>query len=458
MSEPKLKRNLSMVSLIAIASGSVIGGWLAESPYWFSVTGAGAAFMFPILAIFLVPVGLSFAELTAMLPFSSAVDVWTSNAFGPRMGWVTQWFMFLVQVVEPPMMAFIFVTAIKYFFPAAASMETILAIGIVVLWYVLSNFNIKITGTLANIFFFTMIALSLVVVVAFFTSDSWTMTNITNHGGFFPKGFHGMFIAMAVFTLKYIGFGMTPTMIEEANFSSKKMWIVILSALMIPGALYLVVVLAMGGLAPWNEIAQMSMPEPELVASLGLPRIIGVLAIISGILHAFTTLMGFWTSSARILYGAAQLNQLPDWFTKTNKHGQPYIANIVVLFFSVFFCLFTGDNWVQYIYAVSVFAAGAVYFMVSLDAMVLRKKHPEWERPYRAPGGKPLFILAMIVSVWIVIGSFFEMTSGAYIALAIYFAIGILLHFIMIYYRKKNPQQKEAIVLTPDDKDDVGAL
>ena len=33
-----------------IASGSVIGGWLAEAPYWFEVTGAGAAFIFPILA------------------------------------------------------------------------------------------------------------------------------------------------------------------------------------------------------------------------------------------------------------------------------------------------------------------------------------------------------------------------------------------------------------------------
>ena len=35
MSEPKLKRNLSFVSMVALASGAVIGGWLAEAPYWF---------------------------------------------------------------------------------------------------------------------------------------------------------------------------------------------------------------------------------------------------------------------------------------------------------------------------------------------------------------------------------------------------------------------------------------
>ncbi|WFF71778.1 hypothetical protein [Proteiniclasticum sp. QWL-01] len=33
MPDQKLKRNLSFVSMIAIASGAVIGGWLAEAPY-----------------------------------------------------------------------------------------------------------------------------------------------------------------------------------------------------------------------------------------------------------------------------------------------------------------------------------------------------------------------------------------------------------------------------------------
>ena len=86
---------------------------------------------------------------------------------------------------------------------------------------------------------------------------------------------------------------MTPTMIEETNFPAKKMSRIILSALFVPAILYFVVVMAMAGLAPWTEIADMSLPEPELVSRLGLPGIIGIAAIASGILHALTTLMGF---------------------------------------------------------------------------------------------------------------------------------------------------------------------
>ncbi|GAB1482457.1 APC family permease [Treponema sp.] len=458
MSGTGLKRNLSFLTMIAIASGAVIGGWVAEAPYWFSVTGAGSAFVFPILAVLLIPVGLSFSELTAMLPYSSAVDVWTTNAFGHKAGWATQWMMFLVQVVEPPMMAFIFLTAFKFFVPVAPGMEIPIAIGLVLFWYILSNFDIKLTGNLANIFFFGMIILSMIVAVSFFTSGSWSLGNITQHGGWFPGGFNGVFIAMAVFSLKFIGFEMTPTMIEETNFPSSKMNRVILSALFVPAILYFIVVMALGGLAPWDQIAKMSMPEPELVRALGLPGIIAGIAILAGLLHAFTTLMGFWVASARVLYGSAQLNQLPHWFTKTNKYGQPYISNLVVLLFSIFFCLFTGDNWVQYIYAVSCIAAGVVYFMCSLDAMVLRKKHPDWERPYRAPGGNALFIAGMFISVWIIIGSSLSLSIGGYVSLAIYFAIGIVIYFLMNAYRKSHPECDVHMSLTPADKERLKTL
>lgn len=451
MSGQKLKRNLGFVSMIALSSGAVIGGWLAEAPYWFQKTGAGAAFIFPILALLLVPIGLTFSELTAMLPFTSSVDVWTTNAFGHKTGFATQWMMFLVQVVEPPMMAFIFITAISHFIPIPAEYNVWIAIAIVFIWYVLSNFDISLTGSLANVFFFTMIIMSIFVSASLFMSGSWKATNLTANGGMFPMGFKGVFIAMAVFSLKFIGFEMTPTMVEETNFPVSQMWKIILSALFLPAILYFIVVMAIGGMQPWDVISKMGMPEPELIRKFSLPGIFAMLAIIAGILHAFTTLMGFWTSSARVLYGAAQLNQLPVFFTKLNKHGQPVAANTVVMAFTVFFCMFSGDNWVQYIYAVSCIAAGIVYFMCCLDALVLRKKHPEWNRPYKVPCGNVMFILGMAISIWIIIGSCLELAIGGYISFVIYCAIGAAFFIGMNYIRKSEGAEHALKTLTPKD-------
>jgi APA family basic amino acid/polyamine antiporter len=297
----------------------VLGGWLAEAPYWFELTGAGAALIFPVLAVILIPIGLAFAELTSAMPFSSSVDVWSSSAMNPTMGWVTQWLFFLVQVVEPPLVAFIFVTAANYFVDVPVPAQPLIAIAIMVLWYVFSNFNIRLTGLLAIILFLVMVGITVFTSIFYFSSGQWTYTNISEHGGLFPHGMMGAVAAGSALVLKYIGFAMTPTMVQEARFAAKKMVIVILAGLFIPAAVYMLATVAIGGLAPHDVIAGLSVPEPELVRMLGLPAIIGLLAIAAGLLYAFTTLMGFWTSSARVLYGASQLRQLPPWFMRTNR-------------------------------------------------------------------------------------------------------------------------------------------
>ncbi|MBQ7089775.1 MAG: APC family permease, partial [Clostridia bacterium] len=395
------------------------------------------------------------------LPFAGSVDVWTTNAFGHKVGFTTQWMMFLVQVVEPAMMAFIFITAAGHFFPNLVIppiVQMFIAIGTALLWYIISNFNIDILGKLANIFFFAMIVMSLIVSISLFTSGHWSVDNLTAAKeagaptGLFPKGFGGIFLAMAAFSLKFIGFEMTPSMIEETTFPRSKMWKVILSALIVPAILYLLVVFAIGGMAPYDVIAGMSMPEPELVKMYDMASILGYIAVISGVLHAFTTLMGFWTSSARVLYGAAEMKQLPKSFRKLNKHGQPVLANTIVFLFTAFFCVFTAfseTSWVSFVYSMSNVAAGFVYFMCCLSFLVLRKKHPDWKRPYKLPCATFFSICGMLISLWVIVGSCMMMDMGGWIAFVIFCAVGIALYAGMTVYRKKNGEELKTF--TPAD-------
>lgn len=404
----------------------------------------------------LVPVGFAFAELTAMLPYSSAVDVWASNAMNWKIGWGTQWLIFLVQVVEPPLVAFIFVTAAGYFVDVPEAAKPLIAIGIMVIWYIVSNFKIDVTGRLAVWFFVIMVGITLGDSIYYFASGHWHLENITEHGGFFPHGMTGAIAGGAALVLKYIGFEMAPTLIQEVKFPPKKMITVIMAALFIPAVVYLFVTIAIGGLAPHTVIAKLTIPEPQLVNSLDMAGIVGMLAIAAGLLYAFTTLMGFWTSSARVLYGASQLRQLPPWFSKTNRHGQPYIANIVVLAFGVFFSVFTSTNWVQYIYSLSVVAAGAVYFLVCLSAYLLRSKHPEWERSYRAPAGRTAFAVGMLISAAITIVGVTLLPANAWLPIVIYILIGALIPWGMKHYRKHVDSDYYPIILPYEDRVETG--
>lgn len=446
-----LKKALSMVTMVSIAAGAVIGGWLAEAPYWFSLAGPSSAFIFLILAVLLIPVGLAFAEMSAMLPFTSSIAVWTANATNHKAGWYTQWLMFLIQIVEPPLCAFILTTALGFFIPFTQTQTMLIAVGLCVVWYIVSNFNIKISGSLSTVFFFTMVVISIIVALMFFTSGKWSSANLGFDRGWAPKGFSGLFLASGVLTLKFIGFELTPTLIEEINFPAKKMWKVILASLFIPALLYTLVVIAMGGMAPWSTIAGTRMPEPELIRALELPMLFAWLALIAGSLHGFTTFMGFWTSSARVLYGSAQLNMLPHGFLKLNRYGQPYVANVAVLVFTVLFCLFSASNWVQYIYAVSCIAAGLVYMVVCYDTYKLRKTHPEWARPYRAPFGNWFLIAGMVVSVWVVVASSLTLAPMGWVSLLVYILVGVIIFEVMQSYRKSHPGKMDPIVLTPDN-------
>jgi APA family basic amino acid/polyamine antiporter len=85
--------------------------------------------------------------------------------------------------------------------------------------------------------------------------------------------------------------------------------------------------------------------------------------------------------------------------------------------------------------------------------MILRRKYPDWERPYKAPGGNLLLVIGMIVSVWIMVGSCLELAFGGYISLLVYCLIGVILYMMMEAYRKKDPINHKLITLTPSDKD-----
>lgn len=447
-----LHRRLGLFTIICISAGAVLGGWLAEAPYWFQLTGAGAAFLFPVLAIALLPIAFAFAEQTSMLPFSSTVGTWLGNSMGTFVGWLTQWLFFLVQVVEPPLVAFIFATALGYIVPGAADHQTLIAVVIMLIWYIASNFDIDLTGRLAVIFFLAMTAITLVVSAYYLFGGHWEIRNITGHGGFFPHGGWGALIGASVLVLKYIGLEMPPTLVQDSKFPPRKMVLAILAGLFVPAAIYLLATIALGGLAPHTVIASLAMPGPELVDSLGMLHIFAVLDIIAGLLFAFTTLMGFWISSARVLYGASQLHQLPRGLMRTNRHGQPYLANIAVLAFSVFFALFSGTNWIQYMYTLSILAAGVVYLMVCASAIVLRLRRPEWDRPFRLPLGIPLYTVGIIVSLVIIVIGISELPPEAILPIIVYLVLGLMIPIGMRAYRRRNPGW-EAVTLTPDDAD-----
>jgi APA family basic amino acid/polyamine antiporter len=383
-----------------------------------------------------------------MLPFAGGENVWISNAFSWNIGWFFNWTLYLLYILAMPTVAFGIVTMAGYFYPELSFQTTkLIALVILLVWFVFSNFRVRILASIQSVMFWIMIAASIFVSFNFILSAEWSFSNLQP---WFPNGFSGFGAAVGILVFKFIGFDMIPQLSEEANFPRKHQWKAYLGSIAITLLIYALAILGNGGIVTTEWILNTDIVDPRVADLIG-KHYLAVIIVVIGILGTVTTLSGFWLSAARNLFGAAKQNQLPHVFKKLNKSGQPFIGNIFVGIFAIYFTVFAPDAWIEYIYTVYAFAAGLVYMMVSLSFLILRKKHPEWERPFKLKFGVLFGILSLIFTLWILIATFSEIALSSLFILGGYFVIGIALLIYAKMKQKSDPEGWKQIVLTPDD-------
>jgi len=431
-----------------MAAGGMIAAWMVEIIYWFQLSGSGSLWALMVTGIMVIPLGLVYSEMSSMLPFAGGENVWISNAFNWNIGWFFNWTLYLLYILAMPTVAFGIVTMAGYFYPELSFQTTkFIALAILLLWFVFSNFRIKILANIQSVMFWIMIASSLFVSINFMLSAEWSFSHLQP---WFPHGFSGFSAAVGILVFKFIGFDMIPQLSEEANFPRKDQWKAYLGAIGITLVIYAFAIIGNGGIVSTEWILKTDIVDPRVADLIG-KHYLAIIIVIIGFLGTVTTLSGFWLSAARNLFGAAKQNQLPHMFKKLNKSGQPFIGNIFVGIFAIYFTVLAPDAWIEYIYTVYAFAAGLVYMMVALSFLILRKKHPEWERPFKLKFGVFFGILALLFTLWIIIASFSEIALSSLFILGGYFVIGILLLIYAKYKQKTDPVTWKQIILTPAD-------
>jgi APA family basic amino acid/polyamine antiporter len=144
---------------------------------------------------------------------------------------------------------------------------------------------------------------------------------------------------------------------------------------------------------------------------------------------------GIVLSGARVTFAMAK-DRL--FFKKTgqlNQKGVPAFALWIQAAWSTLLCLTgTYSQLLDYV----VFAALLFYVLVIMSVFVLRKKHPEWERPYKAFGFPvfPVIYIATCLTIIIIL--------LIYKPLFTWPGLGIVISGIPVYYFWKNYQRRKA--------------
>lgn len=441
-----LRKEIKLPGMIAMAAGGMVAAWMVEIKYWFEIGGAGSFLSLVACAIMVLPLCFIYSELTSMMPYAGGQNIWISNALGWNTGFAGCWAILLMYVMAMPTVSYGIASMIGYLVPISNLQLKVLSVAILVIWYFLTNSELKILTKLQNALFWSTLIIAVAADVIFIFSGHWSFSNIQP---VFRFGVGGFAAGIALLIMKFVGFDLIPQLSEEANFPRKDLWKAFVGSIGCTVLIYGLAIIAVGGVVGNEWIDATDIVDPRVADLLGM-HWLGLIIVIMGALTCITTLSSFWLSASRILYGAAKQRQMTPRFVKLNKHGQPQFANLIVGLLSIYFTAFAPEAWVNYIYTIYGVVAGVVYLLVCLSFIGLRKKHPEWERPYKIRGGTFWGYYGIVFCIWVVIQNALAMDKGAITVLIIYAVLGICFWGYAKMRQKRDPENWSPVVISPD--------
>ena len=225
--------------------------------------------------------------------------------------------------------------------------------------------------------------------------------------------FGGCFAIVAQAAFFLAGFETIPQGVEDAGGDIKSVGKTVVLSVSMACIFYAILLFCFGYGYPWQEFAHLSRPAASTMFTLIFQGTAGQalywILTIGAIAGLFTTWNGFFTASANLLMAMARGRLIPKIFAKQNANGVAVNGQITCLILSLAGPL-VGANMIDPLTSFSAIAFMLSWMLTAWSLVILRKKHPEMERPYKIPGGIAMGLFAAIVMTIVFVGAFIKVT------------------------------------------------
>lgn len=409
--------------ILVIAFGAMIGwGWVVSSGGWIEKGGVlGAALGFVIGGIMIFFVGLTYAELTAAMPQCGGEHVFSHRAMGATGSFICTWAIILGYVGVVCFEACAFPTILTYLIPgflkgylySVAGFDIyaswlIVAIVIAFIIMIINIYGAKTAALLQTIL--TVIiggAGILLIVASVFNGSVDTLGEQMFVGSSVGVNIKSV-LAVAVITPFYmIGFDVIPQAAEEINVPPKKIGKMLILSVVLAVVFYALVIIAVGLVLSPDEIVA-SQNGSGLVTADAMAKAFGTsvmakVIIVGGMCGIITSWNSFMIGGSRAMYSMAESYMIPKVFAKLHpKHKTPVNALILIGALTML-APFAGRAMMVWICDAGNFGCCLAYCMVSLSFLILRKKEPDMNRPYKVKAYRFVGIMAVLMSGFMVL-------------------------------------------------------
>ncbi|MFW5417209.1 ethanolamine permease [Nocardiopsis sp. CNT-189] len=271
-------------------------------------------------------------------------------------------------------------------------------------------------------------------------------TDAVGASPFLPFGFAGVLGAFVFGIWFFLAVEGVPLAAEEARDPARDMprgIIAAMAVLLVTG--FGVLLLAPGG-AGASVMADSSNPLPEALreaygGSAAIADIVNYVGL-AGLVASFFSIIYAYS---RQLFALSRAGYLPRWLSLTGRRKTPYTALIVpgTIGFALAAAVGDGDRLIN----IAVFGATASYALMMVSHIVLRRREPGLERPYRTPGGVLTTGIALVLALCAVVATFMVDMAGAAVAAGI---LAVFLAYFWFYSRHRlvadAPEEEFALV------------
>lgn len=438
-----LKRSLRLLFVYTLATGAIFTFVCYWDGIFLSYCGPGTWLGFLLMTAMVLPIGFVYAELSTMLPSTGSCLVFNTVGMNKHAGFWSAWLIMCAWLAVPAAGALGILEWLNYQFldyGLNGSYAVIVGAVLLCLWCLVSLCKNIVAGGLQTTMLFIAIGGLLITAGLFFFSGHWSLSNFSSFFANANAGDYGIglgwIIGCAFLITPYFGFETVPAMVEEGTFPIKDQKKAILGSVLTCGIIYAIFYLAEAGCIDWNAYAFDSAPFVTFeTLKLVFPGagwmswFVIALGVFGVVFPIGTSVLGFWYSAVRMLFAMGRQNFLPKAFAKCNRYGQPIIPNLLILAISIGFLAMQS---ITAFFDLMAFACAICYAMSSISAILLDVRHPEWERPYHAPGGMAMKIASLIISLTVAVFCCIGIGVQTWVGFAGYMGVGVVLWCTML--------------------------
>ncbi len=415
------------VLLAGLGVAYVISGDFAGWNFGLAEGGWGGLLIATILmGVMYTCMVFALAEMSSAMPTSGGGYTFARRALGPWGGFLTGTAILIEYAIAP--------AAIVVFI--GGYVESLDIFGIQAGWPVYLAFYAVFVGVhLIGVgealkLMFAITALAVVALAVFVVGmiPEFSASNLTDikpdpsasgASDFLPFGYAGVLSAFVYGIWFFLAVEGVPLAAEEARDPKRDMpkgIIVAMVILLVFAALMLT--LAPGG-AGAQAISDSDNPLPLAAdTALGEGSFIGEFVNYCGLAGLVASFFSIIFAYSRQLFALSRAGYFPRALSVTSGRHVPHIALILPGIVGFLLAAITEDG--ARMIQIAVFGATVSYVLMLASHIILRRKEPDLERPYRTPGGTLTSGVALVLAVAAVIAVFFVDETAAFITLGVY--------------------------------------